>query len=840
MHSLRLVPQCSAFAKYYVLFLHLCVGTTPLKRRPRPKGRKCTTTLARKQLNLLSDNTTDTEDFESLPVGGKHHAIASVTKQKQLLYQKRKKVKLSLKLTHEKSSSSAPDVTKTPRPQTTKEHSLSSKKSRPPVQAEQGYGHHKTSAFSRKERPRTSSVTHSRTLYKDDSGSSTEALSSDGEVETSSLQATKQLDKSNLSQITEPKGKKTKQSSSSKMQTDEEVIIISDDSDTTEPLSPTKHPPADSSVSGNITTRWCDQREVSSLETVKQWLQGSSPSPPKHTEYYSKHSKSAEVSSPFTEPSDDHYVFKDLTAEIRDEHSDDDSSCSSENSTSGALLQFAAAKHMVSKGSTSSISMQSSVHNKSSSVITQTVYPTPPVPKSSQYAILQPVVELKEFSVDVYRIPTKALKCGVGNLEEPATKEPCPEEVAVALLHDHHSSREGHVQKEADINRIPVHISHSDLPVNDQGPPPKKEANEGYQTSGEHPLLSPPNFNMPVNRHTETPTMPEASASKPFLHFTTVEAVTTQSLIKATVDGQIAKKLPSVVAKHNQVPHPQASGSNIQSEEGSAISEPIPSSEITKSEAVVLQQYAPDKEENTPSPSRISHEQTLLHEMSEITNITSTCIDLISLSSSENASECLSSMQTVPASVAQASSVGQTTICEKESSTFPCASKKRTEGSTQSDTLNKCREQLPPPKKVRFDLRPKSSRSEVSFKQPVTTASRNLGSTNAESSCVIRNIAMQQPDFMKPLNPPVEKIPRPVFINTRPTIQRKMDDLYHVILTWDPAKFLFPAEATDGRPIKPVLYQQPAAVPTVFRSYDQYCDIFTPLLHLELWENVSS
>ena len=845
-------------------------------------------TLARKQLNLLSENTTDTDDFEPQPC---KHASLSLTKQKQLLYRKRKSVKVSpkLKSAPQKSSSLAPDVTKTgndvltehslpikprgknsksktncfssvqselksdSRKHKAKKQHLSSNKSKPPVQAVRGYGRCKTSASPRRERPRASSATHSSTRYKDDSGSSTEALSSDGEFETSLLPAARQPDKS---QIPRKKGKET-QPSSSKMQANEEIIVISsDDSNTTEPLSPsisTKPLPADSFVSS---TRWCNQGEVhstvSGLETVKHWLEASSHSPLQHTEDFhshSKHDKSAKLSLPITELSDDQYVFKDLTAEAQDEHSDDRSDYSSGNSTSGALLHVAAVRYTDSKGTTSSIPMQSSVRNKACSTNTQTVHRAPLVPddlNSSQHAVLQPMLELKPFSVDVYRIPAKGLKCGVDKLEESDAKEICHGQVAVD---HHHSSRAGHVQKKASIDHTPVHISHPDSPLNEQVPP-EKERNQGHQTttaSVEQPLLPLPYSSMPVN--IETPTISEASTSNPPLHVTAVEAVTqatTQSIVEASLGDQIAEKLPSAIAKHNQVPHPKAI-SSLQTEETtemSTVSEPIPLSEIPKDESVVLQQYTPDtsdkgKNSNTPSPSRIRHEPPHPR-MSEIRKKTSTSIDLTSLSTSENISKHLSSKQTVSGSVTQASSSGLTTIWERGSGSFPCASKKRAEGSSQSDALHKCREHMPPPKNVKFDERPKSSETQLSlatFRQPATTTS--LGSTNAKSSYVIGNITMQRPDFMKPSIPSVQKTTRTVLINIRPTIQRKMDDLYQVILAWDPARFLFPPETTDGRPIKPVLYQQSTAIPTVFKSYDEYCNIFTPLLHLELWENVS-
>ena len=82
---------------------------------------------------------------------------------------------------------------------------------------------------------------------------------------------------------------------------------------------------------------------------------------------------------------------------------------------------------------------------------------------------------------------------------------------------------------------------------------------------------------------------------------------------------------------------------------------------------------------------------------------------------------------------------------------------------------------------------------------------------------------------------------RPVCVNTKPKTVRKMDTLYCEVLCWDPSRFMFPQEGPDGKIIRPcpVWTEEPVPVPEVFESYERYCDVFSPLLRLEVWEDVS-
>ena len=82
---------------------------------------------------------------------------------------------------------------------------------------------------------------------------------------------------------------------------------------------------------------------------------------------------------------------------------------------------------------------------------------------------------------------------------------------------------------------------------------------------------------------------------------------------------------------------------------------------------------------------------------------------------------------------------------------------------------------------------------------------------------------------------------RPVCVNTKPKIVRRMDTLYCEVLCWDPSWFIFPQEGSDGKIIRPcpVWTEDSVPVPEVFESYEQYCKVFSPLLLLEVWEDVS-
>lgn len=80
-----------------------------------------------------------------------------------------------------------------------------------------------------------------------------------------------------------------------------------------------------------------------------------------------------------------------------------------------------------------------------------------------------------------------------------------------------------------------------------------------------------------------------------------------------------------------------------------------------------------------------------------------------------------------------------------------------------------------------------------------------------------------------------------VSVNTKPKTPRKMDQFYCEVLSWDPTQFMFPQETPDGQIMRPypVFTENPVPIPEVFESYERYCCVFSPLLLLELWEDVS-
>ena len=868
-----------------------------MKRRPRPRSKRSNTILCRKQLNLLSEDTTDTDDFESQRIFSRRCAVPVLMKQKQLSSKKRN-VKASPKSTPEKTLSSASDVTKARNEvsqyrakndkgkmqctatvqsgsksgsgkQKAKVQSLPSKKA--PLQPVRTYGLHKshvkTSISSRKGRIKTRLASHLDTTPEDDSGSSTEALSSDDLTTTdSSLQGARKVDKTNLSPVPQQKEKRPKELSHSKGKPDEEIIVISsDDSNTTEPLSP---------VSEDVSTGWCNQREVhstvNSLETVTHWLEGPSQGLPQSMERSEVHSKPCENTLPISKrldaQMDTRYVFQDLTAEAQDEHSGDHSDCSSETSMSGALLQIATIKHPDSKGI---IPTQSGVHEPVE--VSSTMHQTPPVLKARQHTVSPPI--LKTCRVDLYRIPTKGTKRSVDKLKEPAAKKLCHRQATVP----HHPNARADIQRKTSVD--PVHISHPESSVNQQGHH-TKERKEGDQTATSvEQLLLPVSYSkMAVNRDIKTPTISETSTSESFLHVKSKSfdiQVTTQSSVQASLDP-ITKKLPSATAKHDHskpncsfllteqpsktctgpepipvsertenIPVVLTPDTSKQSAETCTVSEHIPVSEISNNIPITIQYHAPDtsaKGNITPTNSRIGHKPDEQSEDRRSETTTSNDLQLISLSASE---KYVTGKGTISGSITQATSLDLTTNWESTVSPFFKKLTEKHKGARQSDVFSKPSEHMPPLKKVRFDDRPKSSGLQLTSRQTATTTSydshRNIRFTKAVSSTqtsVIRNITMQTPDFMKPSTPPTK---RPIYINIRPTSQRKMDDLFLVILSWDPARFLFPPESTDGKCIKPdlLLPEKPVAVPSVFQSYDQYCNTFTPLLHLEIWENVS-
>lgn len=123
--------------------------------------------------------------------------------------------------------------------------------------------------------------------------------------------------------------------------------------------------------------------------------------------------------------------------------------------------------------------------------------------------------------------------------------------------------------------------------------------------------------------------------------------------------------------------------------------------------------------------------------------------------------------------------------------------------------------------------------------QVVATNSGTSHSSHRESAANPLFRSVEKETFKKPRFP--RQIQKAICVHTKPTKQCRMDDLHLEILSWEPELFLFPQEYEDGRCIRPHLQlsQEPSHVPEVFQSYDDYINVFVPLLLLELWENVS-
>lgn len=76
---------------------------------------------------------------------------------------------------------------------------------------------------------------------------------------------------------------------------------------------------------------------------------------------------------------------------------------------------------------------------------------------------------------------------------------------------------------------------------------------------------------------------------------------------------------------------------------------------------------------------------------------------------------------------------------------------------------------------------------------------------------------------------------------TKPKVPFRMNDFHTRVLSWDPQWFLYPQESEDRQLIcpSPAWFPADLTVPLVFQSVDQYCQVFSPLLLIEVWEEVS-
>lgn len=75
----------------------------------------------------------------------------------------------------------------------------------------------------------------------------------------------------------------------------------------------------------------------------------------------------------------------------------------------------------------------------------------------------------------------------------------------------------------------------------------------------------------------------------------------------------------------------------------------------------------------------------------------------------------------------------------------------------------------------------------------------------------------------------------------KPKVPFRMNDFHIRVLSWDPQWFLYPQESEDRQLMcpSPPWFPPTLSVPLVFHSIDQYCEVFSPLLLIEVWEEVS-
>lgn len=78
----------------------------------------------------------------------------------------------------------------------------------------------------------------------------------------------------------------------------------------------------------------------------------------------------------------------------------------------------------------------------------------------------------------------------------------------------------------------------------------------------------------------------------------------------------------------------------------------------------------------------------------------------------------------------------------------------------------------------------------------------------------------------------------------KPKILPKVDDFSREVLSWDPAGFLYPLQAENGKLVEPTiqLKEELVKVPSIepFESFNHYLSTFKPLIFHELWSTVSS
>ena len=90
---------------------------------------------------------------------------------------------------------------------------------------------------------------------------------------------------------------------------------------------------------------------------------------------------------------------------------------------------------------------------------------------------------------------------------------------------------------------------------------------------------------------------------------------------------------------------------------------------------------------------------------------------------------------------------------------------------------------------------------------------------------------------------PPSLIPAKKYVPLKPKILPKVDDLSREVLSWDPAGFLYPQQAEDGKLVEPTiqLKEDLLKVPSIepFESFDHYLSTFKPLIFHELWNTVS-
>ncbi len=142
---------------------------------------------------------------------------------------------------------------------------------------------------------------------------------------------------------------------------------------------------------------------------------------------------------------------------------------------------------------------------------------------------------------------------------------------------------------------------------------------------------------------------------------------------------------------------------------------------------------------------------------------------------------------------------------------------------------------------------PSSREMPTSLENSLSNSTRDLMNSISTAPCLSSTTSASRsqsaPNSTPHLQLHAQSRSRLPTINTKPTRLVTMNHLYSRILSWDPNPFLYPQQDEKSRRICPPCTEDIVTnlrpVPLTFLSYDEYIEVFAPLLLIELWEIVS-